>query len=79
MCLAIPAKIVEIHRDTAKVDFGAGTTREVNVSLVEAKVGEYVIVHAGYAIEVLDQKAAEETLALWNEILSKYEGSDPNS
>lgn len=79
MCLAIPAKVVEIHGDTATVDFGAGTTREVNVSLVEAKVGEYVIVHAGYAIEVLDQKAAEETLALWNEILSKYEGSDPNS
>jgi hydrogenase expression/formation protein HypC len=79
MCLAIPAKVVEIHGDTAKVDFGAGTTRNVNVSLVEATVGEYVIVHAGYAIEVLDQKAAEETLALWNEILSKYEGSDPSS
>jgi len=79
MCLAIPAKVIEIHGDTAKVDFGAGTTRDVNVSLVEAKVGEYVIVHAGYAIEILDQKAAEETLALWNEILSKYENSDSNS
>jgi len=73
MCLAIPAKVVEINGDTARVDFGAGTVREVNVSLVDAKVGEYVIVHAGYAIEVLDQKAAEETLALWNEILNKYE------
>jgi hydrogenase expression/formation protein HypC len=79
MCLAIPAKVIEIHGDMAKVDFGAGTTRDVNVSLVEAKVGEYVIVHAGYAIEVLDQKAAEETLALWNEILSKYENSNSNS
>ena len=78
MCLAIPAKVVEINGDTAKVDFGAGTMRDVNVSLVEAKIGEYVIVHAGYAIEILDQKAAEETLALWNEILSKYEGSDSN-
>jgi len=73
MCLAIPAKVVEINGDSAKVDFGAGTMREVNISLVEAKIGEYVIVHAGYAIEVLDQKAAEETLALWNEILNKYE------
>ena len=73
MCLAIPAKVIEIHGDTAKVDFGAGTMRDVNVSLVEAKVGEYVIVHAGYAIEVLDQKAAEETLSLWNEILNKSE------
>jgi len=69
---------MEINGDTAKVDFGAGTMRDVNVSLVDAKIGEYVIVHAGYAIEVLDQKAAEETLALWNEILSKYESSNSN-
>ncbi len=75
MCLAIPAKVIEVLGDTAKVDFGAGTMREVNVSLVEAKIGEYVIVHAGYAIEVLDQKAAEETLAMWNEILHKYDNS----
>lgn len=73
MCLAIPAKVIQIFGETAKVDFGAGTIREVNISLVDTKVGEYVIVHAGYAIEVLDQKAAEETLALWNEILNKYE------
>ena len=79
MCLAIPAKVVEINGDTAKVDFGAGTTRDVNISLVEAKIGEYVIVHAGYAIEVLDQKAAEETLALWNEILNKYEETTTTS
>jgi len=79
MCLAIPARVVEINGDTAKVDFGAGTMREVNVSLVEAKIGEYVIVHAGYAIEVLDQKAAEETLALWNEILNKYEETTTTS
>jgi hydrogenase expression/formation protein HypC len=79
MCLAIPAKVVEINGDTAKVDFGAGTMRDVNISLVEAKIGEYVIVHAGYAIEVLDQKAAEETLALWNEILNKYEETTTTS
>ncbi|MFB0567796.1 MAG: HypC/HybG/HupF family hydrogenase formation chaperone, partial [Candidatus Bathyarchaeia archaeon] len=52
MCLAIPAKVVEIKGDVARVDFGAGTMRDVNISLVEAKVGEYVIVHAGFAIEV---------------------------
>jgi hydrogenase expression/formation protein HypC len=75
MCLAIPAKVIEIHGDTAKVDFGAETMRDVNVSLVETKVGDYVIVHAGYAIEVLDQKVAEETLALWNEILKSKEDS----
>jgi len=69
MCLAIPAKIIEIKGDLAKVDFGEGVQREVNIMLVEAKVGEYVLVHAGYAIQVIDQKAAEETLNLWNEIL----------
>jgi len=79
MCLAIPAKVVEVKGETAKVDFGAGTIRDVNVSLVEARVGEYVIVHAGYAIEVLDRKAAEETLALWNEILNKYEETTTTS
>ena len=77
--MAIPAKILEVKGETAKVDFGAGTIRDVNVSLVEPKVGEYVIVHAGYAIEVLDRKAAEETLALWNEILNKYEETTPTS
>jgi len=75
MCLAIPAKVVELKGDIAKVDFGAGTMRDVNISLVEANVGEYVIVHAGYAIQVLDQKAAEETLKMWNEILNKHEES----
>jgi hydrogenase expression/formation protein HypC len=79
MCLAIPAKVLEVRGETAKVDFGAGTIRDVNVSLVKARVGEYVIVHAGYAIEVLDRKAAEETLALWNEILNKYEETTPSS
>ena len=77
--MAIPAKVIEIKGETASVDFGAGTIRDVNVSLVEAKIGEYVIVHAGYAIEVLDRKAAEETLALWNEILNKYEETTPSS
>jgi hydrogenase expression/formation protein HypC len=77
MCLAIPAKVVEVKGDIAKVDFGGGILRDVNISLVEAEVGEYVIVHAGYAIQVLDEKAAEETLQLWSELLSQYESSNP--
>ncbi|MDH5268153.1 MAG: HypC/HybG/HupF family hydrogenase formation chaperone [Candidatus Bathyarchaeota archaeon] len=72
MCLAIPAKVIEIHGNNAKVDFGEGVLRDVNVTLVEPRLGEYVLVHAGYAIEVIDRKAAEETLRLWEEIL-KYE------
>jgi len=73
MCLAIPARVVKIHGDNAEVDFGEGVLREVNVALVEAKVDEYVLVHAGYAIQVIDKKEAEETLKLWNEILKMEE------
>jgi len=73
MCLAIPARVTEIHGDVAKVDFGEGVLRDVNVALVEAKVDEYVLVHAGYAIQVIDRKEAEETLKLWNEILKMEE------
>jgi len=74
MCLAIPAKVMEVQGDVAKVDFGEGVLREVNVMLVDAKIGEYVLVHAGYAIQVIDRKAAEETIRLWNEIL-EYEAT----
>jgi len=69
MCLAIPAKVVNVKEDKAKVDFGEGVLREVNVTLVNAKAGDYVLVHAGYAIQVLDEKEALETIRLWNEIL----------
>jgi hydrogenase expression/formation protein HypC len=70
MCLAIPAKILSLEGAKANVDFGQGVLREVNVSLVEAKVGMYVLVHAGYAIQVLEEKEALETLSLWNDVLA---------
>ena len=73
LCLAIPAKVLEVNGDVAKVDFGQGVAREVNVMLVDAKVGEYVLVHAGYAIEKMDQKAAEESLNTWREVLEHSE------
>lgn len=71
MCLAIPAKILNINDDVAKVDFGQGVAREVNIMLVDAKVGDYVLIHAGYAIEKLDQKAAEESLKTWRQVLEQ--------
>lgn len=76
--MAIPAKVISIQKDKAKVDFGEGVLREVDVTLVSAKVGDYVLVHAGYAIQVLDEKEALETLQLWNEIL-KAEASPINT
>jgi len=72
MCLAIPAKIIEKERNgkNAMVDFGEGTIRKINISLVDVKIGEYVLVHAGFAIEVLDESEAKETLRIWEEILN---------
>lgn len=71
MCLAIPGKILGLRENLARVDFG-GVERDVRVDLVDAKIGDWVIVHAGYAIEKLDEKDAIETLKYWEEI-SKYE------
>ena len=79
MCLAIPARVVEVSGTKAKVDFGEGVLREVNVSLVEAKVGDYVLVHAGYAIQVLSREEALETLRLWREILEFQEEGEKRS
>jgi hydrogenase expression/formation protein HypC len=70
MCLAIPARVIRVDGNKAQVDFGEGVLRDVNIALVEARVGNYVLVHAGYAIETLDEKEAIETLRLWKEILA---------
>ena len=72
MCLAIPGKIINIDSDKnhATVDYGDGTKRKANISLVDVKKGDYVLVHAGFAIEVLDEKEAEKTLDLFREMLS---------
>ena len=72
MCLAIPARVMSVTGEKAQVDFGEGVLRDVNVTLVDAKVGEYVLVHAGYAIQKMDEKDALETLALWKEVLAEY-------
>ena len=75
MCLAIPGKIIEIdkNKEHAIVDYGDGTKRKANITLVNAKIGDYVLVHAGFAIEVLNEKEAEETLNLFREMLSMEE------
>jgi hydrogenase expression/formation protein HypC len=61
---------MSLQGEKAQVDFGQGVLRDVNVSLVEAKLGDYVLVHAGYAIQVLEEKEALETLNLWNDVLA---------
>jgi hydrogenase expression/formation protein HypC len=71
MCLAYPGKVVELDGDFARVDFGEGTIKEgVNVSLVQAKIGDFVLVHAGYAIQIVDEAEARQTLEYWRQILA---------
>jgi hydrogenase expression/formation protein HypC len=73
MCYAIPAKVTELIGDTAKVDYG-GVTKKVNTSLIDKlKIGDYVLIHAGFAIEKLDKKSAEESLELIQDIISAVE------
>ncbi|HDI46375.1 MAG TPA: HypC/HybG/HupF family hydrogenase formation chaperone [Candidatus Methanomethylia archaeon] len=70
MCLAVPAKVLEVKGNRAVVDFG-GVRREVSLLLVrreEVREGSYVLVHTGYAIAVLDEEEARETLEIWREI-----------
>lgn len=67
MCLAIPSKITKIENLMAVIDVD-GVRREASLLLVEdAQVGDYVIVHAGFAISKIDEQAALETLALLKE------------
>jgi hydrogenase expression/formation protein HypC len=75
MCLGIPAKVVQIgDSEVGKVDY-LGTKVKTNFSLIEdVKIGEWVIVHAGFAISKLDEKDAKETLELLREFAPNLEG-----
>ncbi len=69
MCLALPARVVElVEPDSAVVDLG-GVRKQVSIALVpEARIGDWVVVHVGYAIGLLDPEEAEATLALFAEL-----------
>ena len=70
MCLAVPSKITEINDTIGIVDVD-GVTREASLMLLEdVKIGDYVIVHAGFAISKIDKESAEQTLADMREILA---------
>jgi len=73
MCLAVPVKIVSIDGDEAEAEI-AGVRRRVSIVFTpEAKLGDYVLLHTGYAIGVIDEAEAEETLKLLEEIASLSE------
>ncbi len=77
MCLAVPGKIVEIYQagglKMAKIDFG-GVTREACLEYVpDAQIGEYTVIHVGFAISRLSEKEAQESLATLQEIINLEE------
>ena len=68
MCLGIPAKVVRIDEVMAEVDVG-GVKRKISIQLLQdVRIGEYVLLHAGFAIQRIDEKEARETLKLLEEI-----------
>ena len=76
MCLAIPAKVVTIDESVAKVDM-MGNERLVSILLVpEVRIGEYVLVHAGFAISIIDDVSAKETEELLLEVAKAYEDGE---
>lgn len=77
MCLAIPSKITRIQNNMATIDV-EGVQREASLMLLEdAQVGDYVIVHAGFAIKKLDETAARETLNLLREAVAAVDKRGP--
>ena len=68
MCLAIPGKILEINGNSALVDFD-GIKQKIIIALIQnPEIGKFVIVHAGYAIEMMNEKEALEVIEQWKEI-----------
>ena len=71
MCLSIPAKVISIEGEKARVSLG-GAEYNAALDLVDdVKVGDYVLLHSGFAIQIIDEKEAMETMRLLNEIIEK--------
>jgi hydrogenase expression/formation protein HypC len=68
MCLAVPAQIVKIDGFVAEVDMAGTTVRASLVMVPDAKIGDYVLLHTGFAIQILDEHEALETLKLFKEM-----------
>ena len=68
MCLAVPVRVISIKGEEAEVEVG-GTTYKASIQLTpKVKVGDYVLLHTGYAISILDQEEAEETLKIFQDM-----------
>ncbi|CUX57437.1 hydrogenase assembly chaperone [Clostridium sp. C105KSO15] len=67
MCVAVPGKIIQIKGDYAKVNIMDNIT-DANIKLVDAKIGDYVLIHAGCVIDVLKEDLAEEILSIFSQL-----------
>lgn len=68
MCLAVPMKLVHIEGNKGVVEL-SGVKKEVSLNLLrKVQIGDYLIIHAGFAIEKLDEEEAKKNLAIWEEI-----------
>ena len=67
MCVAIPGKVISIDGNKAVVDI-AGNRMDINIGVVSPKVGDYVLLHAGYAVEIVSMEQADEISRLLNEL-----------
>lgn len=75
VCLSFPGKVVAIRGGSASVDYGPDGIRDnVNLSLVKAQIGNYVLVQGGFAIRVLSDREAEEALEAWR-VIRELQGS----
>ena len=73
MCLAIPGKILEITENSALVDFD-GIKQKVIIALIQnPEIGKYVIVHAGYAIEMMNEEEAKVAIEQWKELANEQD------
>lgn len=76
MCLAIPARLTEIGKDGYGLVELGGVTKRISLTLLDqADVGDYVIVHVGYALSKLDREEAEHTLRLFSELKAQQDRS----
>lgn len=78
MCIAAPAHVIEINREDnwLVADFGGARQQAKMDLLPEVEIGDYVLIHAGYAIEKLTEEAAKESLEAWEELLDILEEED---
>ncbi len=77
MCLTLPGRVVAVSEGFATVDYGEqGTRQDINVSLIDVKPGNYVLVQGGFAIKVLTEKEAHESLEAWKIIREELDSGE---